>query len=984
VIPVATTVPQFDRAEISERVLNVVRGLLEELGSHGALPLLNAASQFDRDLGLGSLERVELLARLETELGVRLPDRIVAEANTPEDLTRAILEVSGAQQADEGDGSALRASVAVQKLRRAAGDSGIFSTQTLNAVLHYRAVHDADRVHLQITEEDESGERSFSLTFGELYSAAQRCAEELVRRGVPPGGRVSLMLPTSRAFFVSYAGILLAGGVPVPIYPPFRADRIEEYAARQSAILNNAEVCLLLTFRRAEAVARLLEPRVKSLKGVVDAEKLIEAADKAAPPSPGALPTHVTGSRARKGHDIALLQYTSGSTGDPKGVVLTHANLLANIRAMGEAVQLGPGDVGVSWLPLYHDMGLIGAWLTLLHFGIPLAVMSPLAFLTRPEKWLQAFHKHHGTISAAPNFAYELCVRKIADKDLEGLDLSTWRAALNGAEPVNPETLERFATRFAKWGFRREAQLPVYGLAESSLAVTVPPLNRGPLVDRIARETFTSEGRAVPAGAGDASAIAFVSSGKSFPGHDVRIVNGQGQAVPDRTEGFLWFRGPSATTGYYQNPAATEQLLPEGPAKNGNEYAWVNSGDRAYCADGEFYVTGRTKDIIIKGGRNLYPHEVEELAARVDGIRKGCIVAFGIRDEASGTEKMIVVAETREMDGGRRAAMVSAVSDQVSRGLGLPPDRVELIPTGSIPKTSSGKLRREETKQLFLAGTLSRSKAPAWLQVARLGALGTVRRTGRTIAASVKRGLQIIYGIYFSVVFMIWIVPTWLLVQLIKDEKAAGRFTSSALKILFALTGCRVRVIGREYMETPGAKIYAGNHTSYFDVLALMLGLGVPYRFVAKMEVARMPFIGTFLDRMGHLRFDRASADSRLHQAEQMEELLRRGDSVFVFPEGTFTKEDGLRPFQLGAFKAAVVTGKPIIPVSLQGTRDFLRDGTYLPRPQNVTITLSAPIFPRATSDGENPADASDWHEVVRLRDAAREAIASGISEPVL
>ncbi|HMI53730.1 MAG TPA: AMP-binding protein [Candidatus Saccharimonadales bacterium] len=980
----ATTTPQFDRAETSERVLNVVRGLLEELGSHGALPLLSAASQFDRDLGLGSLERVELVARLETELGIRLPDRIVAEANTPEDLTRAILEISGAPQAEEANGSALRASVAVQQLRRGAGDAGIFSAETLIAVLHYRAVHDADRVHLQITEEDESGERSFSLTFGELYSAAQRCAEELARRGVPPGGRVSLMLPTSRAFFVSYAGILLAGGVPVPIYPPFRADRIEEYAARQSAILNNAEVCLLLTFRRAEAVARLLEPRVKSLQGVVDAEKLIAAADRAAPPSPGALPAHVTGSRARKGHDIALLQYTSGSTGDPKGVVLTHANLLANIRAMGEAVQLGPGDVGVSWLPLYHDMGLIGAWLTLLHFGIPLAVMSPLAFLTRPEKWLQAFHKHHGTISAAPNFAYELCVRKIADKDLEGLDLSTWRAALNGAEPVNPETLERFATRFAKWGFRREAQLPVYGLAESSLAVTVPPLNRGPLVDRIVRETFTSEGRAVPAAAGDPSAIAFVSSGKSFPGHDVRIVNEKGEEVPDRTEGFLWFRGPSATTGYYQNPAATEQLLPEGPAKNRNEYAWVNSGDRAYCADGEFYVTGRTKDIIIKGGRNLYPHEVEELAARVDGIRKGCIVAFGIRDEASGTEKMIVVAETRELDAARRAAIVSAVSDQVSRGLGLPPDRVELIPIGSIPKTSSGKLRREETKQLFLAGTLSSSRAPAWLQIARLGAVGMVRRAGRTIAASVKRGWQIIYGIYFSVVFMIWIVPTWLLVQLIQDERAAGRFTSAALKILFALTGCRVRVVGREYMETPGAKIYAGNHTSYFDVLALMLGLGVPYRFVAKMEVARMPFIGTFLDRMGHLRFDRASADSRLHQAEQMEEVLQKGDSVFVFPEGTFTKEDGLRPFQLGAFKAAVATGKPIIPVSLQGTRDFLRDGSYLPRPQTVTITLSAPIFPRATSDGENPAEVSDWHEVVRLRDAARKAIAAGISEPVL
>ncbi len=458
--------------------------------------MLNAASQLDRDLGLGSLERVELLARLETAFGVRLPDSVVAEANTPEDLAKALRTAPGAETQEDDASSALRASVTIQKLHREARDAGVLTAETLLDVLRYRAMHDAERTHLLITEETEGKERNVTLTFGELYAAAQRCAAELGRRGVPAGGRVALMLPTSRAFFVSYAGILLAGAIPVPIYPPFRADRIEEYASRQSAILKNAGVCLLLTFRQAEAVARLLKPRVQSLEEVADAEKLIEAADKAPPPSPGALPLHLTGSRARKGSDIALLQYTSGSTGDPKGVVLTHANLLANIRAIGEAVELVPGDLGVSWLPLYHDMGLIGAWLTLLHFGVPLAVMSPLAFLTRPEKWLKAFQKYGGTISAAPNFAYELCVRKIADKDIEGLDLSHWRAALNGAEPVNPDTLERFAERFARYGFRREAQLPVYGLAEASLAVTVPPLNRGPLIDRIEREAFTAEGRA--------------------------------------------------------------------------------------------------------------------------------------------------------------------------------------------------------------------------------------------------------------------------------------------------------------------------------------------------------------------------------------------------------------------------------------------------------------------------------------------------------
>jgi fatty-acyl-CoA synthase len=974
---------------VRKRVLEEIRALLHELGSGGALPMLSGSSHLERDLGLGSLERVELMARLEKAFRVRIADQAATQANTPDDLAAAVMEApESAPEIHEtsalsshGD-SALRTSGRVQQLYRKAGETGVATAETLIDVLRHRAAHDAERAHLVITEDGEGQEKNLTLTFGELHAASQRCAAELTRRGVSAGSRVALMLPTSRAFFVTYAGILLAGAIPAPIYPPFRADRIEEYAARQSAILNNAGVCLLLTFRRAEAVARLLKPRVGSLAAVADAEKLMEAADKAPAPSPGARPLHLSGARERTGNDIALLQYTSGSTGDPKGVVLTHANLLANIRAVGEAVQMGPEDVGVSWLPLYHDMGLIGAWLTLLYYGIPLAVMSPIAFLTRPERWLWAIHKHRATMSTAPNFAYELCVRKIADKEIEGLDLSSWRIAMNGAEPVNPGTLERFATRFAKYGFRREALLPVYGLAEASLAVTIPPTGRGPVVDRIEREAFAAEGRAIPADAEDGSSIAFVSAGHAIPGHEIRVADDLGTEVAERKEGFLWFRGPSATTGYYQNKAATEALFRSG-SDGGGEFAWVNSGDRAYIADGELYVTGRVKDIIIKGGRNLYPHEVEDLAARVEGIRKGCIVAFGIKDQSSGTEKMVVVAEARETDATRRSEMAAKVTEEVSRGLGLPPDRVELIPLGSIPKTSSGKLRREETKQLYLAGTLSTGKAPAWLQIARLGAGNAASTVGRGIVHGVKRGLEILYGIYFSIVFALWIVPTWMLVQLFTDHQAAGRFTNGALKILFFLVGVKVSVVGKEFMDAPGAKIYASNHTSYFDVVALMMGLGVPYRFVAKMEVTGMPFIGTFLRQMGHLSFDRSDAGSRLHQAAELEDFLRKGESVFVFPEGTFTRDAGVRPFQLGAFKAAVETGAPIIPISLRGTREFLPDGALLARPSNVTITLSAPIYPRAVS-GEASTGSRDWHELIRLRDSTRDAVARNSGEGLL
>ena len=974
----ATPTTKIDGTALRARVLEIVRQLMMELGSQGALPLLGLQSNLDRDLGLGSLERVELVARLESEFCVRLPDLAAAQANTPEELAALIDGMPANLDSALDTSSAFRAAVTAELLHFEAEDKGILATETLNEVFRYRALRDANRVHLDITEDTEFGEKNVTLTFAELYAAGQRSAEHLARLGVPPGGRVSLMLPTSRAFFVSYTGILLAGAVPVPIYPPFRADRIEEYAERQSAILNNAEVCLLLTFRRAEAVANLLKPRVRSLEHVFDAEKFLDAADKAPLPSPGALPADLRGTRIRKPNDIALLQYTSGSTGNPKGVTLTHANLLANMRAIGEAVQLTPNDVGISWLPLYHDMGLIGAWLTLLHFGVPLAVMSPLAFLTRPERWLQAFHKHRGTISAAPNFAYELCVRKIAERDIQGIDLSSWRAALNGAEPVNPETLERFADRFEAYGFRRTSQLPVYGLAEASLAVTVPPLDRGPLVDCVDRETFTAEGRAVPA-PDETASISFVSSGLPVPNHEVRIVNDQGEEVPDRTEGFLWFRGPSATSGYFNNPEATAKLFPLGPAPDG-EFAWVNTGDRAYRADGEIYVTGRVKDIIIKGGRNLYPHEVEELAGRADGVRKGCIVAFGLKDEASGTEKLVVVAESREQDPRAKAAVAASLTEHVAQGLGLPPDRVELIPPGSIPKTSSGKLRREETKQLYLAGTLSARKAPAWLQILRLGSAGTARRVGQGTSSVLRRTWDVIRGVYFSFLFVVWIIPSWAIVLFFKDERASGRFTSAALRVLFALAGCRVRVVGKEHMEFAGPKIFVSNHGSYFDVLPLMLGLGVPYRFVAKQEVLNMPFIGTFLKKMGHLSFDRTKTGARRQAAQQIEDVLNSGDSVFVFPEGTFVPEDGIRPFQLGAFKAAVDTGTPLVPVSLAGSRSFLRDGTLLPKPGNVTITVSPPFYPRRAGNSQS----ANWQELVRLRDACRETIARFSGEPLL
>jgi len=424
---------QFNAVGDEERVLEVVRELVAELGHQSALRSAALESHLDRDLGLGSLERVELLLRLEKTFGTRLDEEALANADTVQDLVAALGAANGAPAAARLQTETLAPASNISFPGQA---EGVPTAETFEEVLRHRGRADASRTHL-IFYEDEG--ESTRVTFGELLCAAERVAADLAQRGIGRGDTVALMLPTSRDFFLAFAGTLLAGATPVPIYPPFRADRIAEYAERQSAILANAGARLLVTFREGASVAKLLKPLVPSLEGVVTAETLAES--RAAAPLGPQL-------HSRAG-DLALLQYTSGSTGNPKGVMLTHANLLANIRSIGEALGLRNDDVGVSWLPLYHDMGLIGAWLMPLYFGIPLVVMSPLSFLSRPARWLRALHRYSGTISAAPNFAYELAAAKISDEEIQGLDLSAWRAALNGAEPVLPATLERFTARFA-------------------------------------------------------------------------------------------------------------------------------------------------------------------------------------------------------------------------------------------------------------------------------------------------------------------------------------------------------------------------------------------------------------------------------------------------------------------------------------------------------------------------------------------------------
>jgi fatty-acyl-CoA synthase len=927
--------PEPPLEEVVARVTEVVRDLARETGGPRAERAVSPTASLEREVGLGSLERVELLLRLERTFGRPLDDRCL-QLDSARELSRAVVEAAPGEPVplpgrEEPTG--------------VAADIGS-GVETLHESLWRHARTDPERPHVLLRGDDGIEQ---VVTYERLWREAALVAGGLQERGISRGDRVSLMLPTGLDFLRSFLAILLARAIPVPIYPPVRLDRLGEYAARQAGILNDAGARLLVTVTRARPVAAVLRPAAPSLEGVTTADELA-AAGRA-----------VTGPEGAGG-DPAFIQYTSGSTGQPKGVLLTHDNLLANIEAIASGLEMRPTDVGVSWLPLYHDMGLIGSWLFCLHHGLPLTLMSPTAFLARPERWLWAIHQRRATLSPAPNFAYELCARRIPDEALEGLDLSSWRVAFNGAEPVSEATVDRVTRRLAPFGFRPATMMPVYGLAESSVALAFPPAGRGPRFDRVRRDVFQAEGRAVPAAPGDRAALAFVSVGRALPRHEVRIVDEAGEDVPERVVGRLVFRGPSTTAGYFRRPEETAAVTLVG--------GWMDSGDLAYVAAGEIHIAGRRKDIIIKGGRNLVPQEIEDAAAEVEGIRRGCVVAFGVEHIETGTEGLVVVAETRVVDAAGRERLEAAVVEHVAARVDVPPDRVVLVAPGIVPKTSSGKIRRAATRQLYLEEALGRRRGPTVGQKLRLTGAATME-TLRPWARASGRAL---YAAWLALVLPAVLLPAWLVVALVPSRRLAFVTSRIGTGLVLRLAGCSLAVEGLERLPGSGPLVLAANHASYADVAALIALLPLDLLFVAKRETLRYPLIGTFVRRAGHPTVDRWDARQSLADTDLATRALAAGEVVVFFPEGTFAAATGLRPFRLGAFKAAADAGARVVPVALRGTRQVLRANEWLPRPGPIRVVIAEPASPSG----------ADLPSLVRLRDTVAEAIAARCGEPRL
>ncbi|MCI0358028.1 MAG: aminotransferase class I/II-fold pyridoxal phosphate-dependent enzyme [Planctomycetaceae bacterium] len=528
-----------------------------------------------------------------------------------------------------------------------------------------------------------------SLTYEQFDRHARAIAARLVDLGMS-GERALLLYPQGLEFITAWFGCLYAGVVAVPAYPPRRNRNMQ----RIQAISDDAQAKIALTeLDIIDRTEDLLDeaPHLKQLRWL--------ATDRI-PDSDG---QGWTAPRIRP-DALAMLQYTSGSTGTPKGVMLSSANLIHNVQLICYSFEPNRHSSGLSWLPTYHDMGLVGGVLFTMFFGRPSVVMSPMAFLQKPVRWLRGITKYGVSISGGPNFAYDLCTQKITDDQLAGLDLSNWKVAFNGAEPVRADTLARFAERFGPYGFRREAFLPCYGMAETTLIVTGAYQSRLPTVRAFDGRQLDAK-RVVPAAKGDEGARELIGCGRVLPDEQVLIVDPDTRReLPPGQIGEIWIASPSVAQGYWRNAEATEATF-RARVEGMSGGPFLRTGDLGFIAEGQLYVTGRLKDLIIVRGVNRYPQDIEFTVERADDrIAPQAVGAFAV--DLAGRERLIVVAEVERTRRDDWSDVIDSVRKAVTAQHELPPDAVVLVRFGSIPKTSSGKIQRHACREEFLAGTL--------------------------------------------------------------------------------------------------------------------------------------------------------------------------------------------------------------------------------------------------------------------------------------
>ena len=541
-------------------------------------------------------------------------------------------------------------------------------------------------------------------SFGDIVAAARSAGAMLRDEGLRRGDRVVLIIPDTETFVVGFFAALLAGGVPVPLYPPFALGRLEYYLEHTAGLIRQARARMVVAPRRLKGILWPVTETARSVAHILAAESLIDSRPRAFEPEPA------------DPDDLAFIQFTSGSTRASRGVQVSHANLVANcIGIVGEGLQLdSTKDKGLSWLPLYHDMGLIGFVIAPLFVPVSVVLMPTTMFLRRPLQWLDLIHRHRATVTFAPNFAYALVTSRATDAHVRRWDLSCLRVAGCGAETISARTLRAFEARFAPADLPAEALLPSYGMAEATLSISFKPLGTRWKSDMVDGPTFREKGQAVPALENAGDTLEFVSCGRWFRRHAVRVVDEQGEILPERSVGEIVVSGPSVTRGYTGGEEASADTYKDG---------WLHTGDLGYIAEGELYVSGRKKDVIVINGRNYLPEAIEWAVGDILGVRRGNVVAFS-RPGERGTEELVIACEVRTRD---LESLRKTIAARVNEAFGLPVADIVFLPARTLPKTTSGKVQRQKTRELYARNALAGAAPRAGGREAALSTLLALR-----------------------------------------------------------------------------------------------------------------------------------------------------------------------------------------------------------------------------------------------------------------
>ncbi len=562
--------------------------------------------------------------------------------------------------------------------------------KTLLERLRFHYLQTPQRVAIYLQQ---AGQVDLPITYQRLVEGAQAYASTYAREGVRPGEVVVLILQHGEHLIYSFWGAVLHGAIPSIM--PFLTEKLSpaRYRADLKALISVTRPTALVTYPEFEAEVRGALQTGDSVRALILTTGLEPAA--------GAELASLAGAR-RAAEEVVLLQHSSGTTGLQKGVALSHRAVLNQLEAYTRAIGLNGDDVVVSWLPLYHDMGLVAGFLMPILFGVPLVLSSPFDWVRAPHRLLQAVSQYQGTLSWLPNFAFNFCAQKIRDRYLDGVDLSSWRAIINCSEPVRWESHRLFYERFKSYGLRWEALQTSYAMAENVFGVTQSEIGRPPKVQEIDREAFITRHVARPAQKGRPS-LRMMSSGRPLPNTRLRILDDDGRPLPDGAVGEIALQSDCMLSGYYNRPDATSKAFLDG---------WYLTGDYGYIMDGEVFVSGRKKDMIIVGGKNIYPQDLEMLSCEVPGVLPGRVVAFGIYEEAAGTEEVVIVAEVDSEFLSEQERMAEAIRRHVTQNSAVAVRHVRVVGPKWIIKTSSGKVARAANKEKFLRELGVREQSP--------------------------------------------------------------------------------------------------------------------------------------------------------------------------------------------------------------------------------------------------------------------------------